>query len=475
MNKETRIKKIQEIMEREEDSSWKQEIPWEDELQRKSVYKIPLNLLVYNKYNGRILSRTKSLENQKNIIDAETDEGKLIIEKFLWNSKPKRNETTKKSLAKHGQEKVGIITKDGIIIDGNRRAMLLNKIEHIDTFKTVVLPVTLEENPDEIEKFETKYQLGEDRKLDYNPIEIYLKIQNLYKHLSGKSQFSPDDVHKPSIKKIYEWVGDYKNINSEKDIEYTLSVIDTMDDYLDYLEYNGIYVALDEREEQFRGLTLWLDNLYGENSKKAFDNYKDNNVDELKALCFDLIRIKFKNEKFRYIAQGRKQNHFFGNKSIWSSVQSKHLSITQSYEDDEPPIDYDSGNLEVHLNSRDADYKTAIGNSIAENIDNHYQQLRNVQERDQPEKLLKKSIDSFKSINKKHKAFANPDVLDLLEKLGDEVFSSLADKSPSRLLSHIVKLLESIDVDEIPEAEVDDVLEKTKRIQQLGYRINKKL
>jgi hypothetical protein len=70
MNKEVRIKKIQEIIDRDSSNPFgKQEIPWEDDLTTMNVYKIPLNLLVYNKYNGRILSRTKSLEKQNHTIE----------------------------------------------------------------------------------------------------------------------------------------------------------------------------------------------------------------------------------------------------------------------------------------------------------------------------------------------------------------------------------------------------------------------
>ena len=56
MNKQTRINKIQEIIERNKvDPFGRLEIQWEDELVRMNVYKIPLDYLVYNKYNGRIL------------------------------------------------------------------------------------------------------------------------------------------------------------------------------------------------------------------------------------------------------------------------------------------------------------------------------------------------------------------------------------------------------------------------------------
>jgi hypothetical protein len=50
MNRETRIKKIQEIIDRDKTSPFAiQEIPWEDDLKPMNVYKIPLEYLVYNK------------------------------------------------------------------------------------------------------------------------------------------------------------------------------------------------------------------------------------------------------------------------------------------------------------------------------------------------------------------------------------------------------------------------------------------
>ena len=135
MNKETRIKKIQEIISRDEKAPFgKMEIPWNDKLEPKNVYLIPLEYLVYNKYNGRILSRTQSLEKQNYSIDVETDEGKKKIEELFWNSNESRNKTTQISINDYGQQKVGIITKDGIIIDGNRRVLLLQSWKKIRLF-----------------------------------------------------------------------------------------------------------------------------------------------------------------------------------------------------------------------------------------------------------------------------------------------------------------------------------------------------
>src|ERR1700689_923070 len=116
MNKETRIKKISEIIELNKANPYgTQDIPWEDVLKPMDVYKIPLESLIYNKHNARILSRPKSLESQAQQIDAQTETGQLLVERLLTESNPSRNKQTLESITKLGQEKVGIITKDGII------------------------------------------------------------------------------------------------------------------------------------------------------------------------------------------------------------------------------------------------------------------------------------------------------------------------------------------------------------------------
>ena len=51
----------------------------------------------------------------------------------------------------------------------------------------------------------------------------------------------------------------------------------------------------------------------------------------------------------------------------------------------------------------------------------------------------------------------------------------LPQKSPLRMLAHIVSLLEEFDVTKIPENEISEIKEQTKKIQKLGYEINKQL
>jgi hypothetical protein len=56
-----------------------------------------------------------------------------------------------------------------MVIDGNRRAMLLRRLTPNQYFEGVILPDAYYENEKEKEivRLETEYQIGEDSKLDY--------------------------------------------------------------------------------------------------------------------------------------------------------------------------------------------------------------------------------------------------------------------------------------------------------------------
>jgi hypothetical protein len=464
MNKETRIKKISEIVDRGNPYG-KQDIPWEDELAPKDVFKIPLEYLVYNKYNGRILSRTKSLESQGQEIDVETDAGRQLVEKLLMESNPGRNKQTLDSITSLGQEKVGIITKDGIIIDGNRRAMLLKKSGKYDYFKTVVLPVTLEENPTEIEKLETIYQMGEDEKLGYNAIEKYLKAKGL-----RQRNISEDDIAK--------WMGETKGT-----IQEYLAVMETMDDYLDYLGYNGVYTQLDGREDLFIFLTKWLKTFYGEESVKAFDGYKNDDVDDLKLIAYDYIRAvrwaQYEGKEFRIIADGLKENHFFGDRAIWKSFRDFHFARIQAVKDSEERIDLQSENLKAYLDDRDKRFFEKTKNDqgmsfLDENLDTHRQQLRNKKYAGEPMKLVNDAAGALDAIDQRHKAASAPEVLDKISKINEKTFDILRDRAPDRLLARIIEMLKSIEF-KSKQKEEEQLLAHIKEVESIAYRLEKEL
>lgn len=474
MNKETRIQKISEITARE--AYGRQDILWHGSLKSMDVYEIPLEYLVYNKYNGRILSRTKTLEKQGREINPETEEGKKILEDLLWQSKESRNDITKKDITAKGQLKIGIVTKDGIVIDGNRRLMLLNKIKpKYSHFKAVVLPVALEDDPIEVEKLETTYQMGEDEKLGYNPIEKYLKVKQIYK------QLSPPCSHDDAIKQIADWMGEERSVIVE-----WLDVVKIIDDYLEYLNYDGIYAMADTpndgKEDLFLFIRKWLSTFSEKESNKGFDGYRQLDVDELKQICFDYVRAKigkpsYDGKIFRYIADGQKKNHFFGDRKIWKSFSEDHFSVVETAIEkinNEYPIDFASENIEASLSNRDSKFRDEVLDALIKNIEEHQTDLGYAKAADRPLELVKSAQKAIDSIDQNHKAFSAPEVVSQLEALIERLTNMLERKSPEQTLSLVADLLNKVDLNR-RSADKEALHSKIKEISRLAYQMEKEI
>ncbi len=277
------------------------------ETRTEEVYRIPLDFLIYNKYNGRIGSEVLSFERQNGNLDAEKEHDKELIERFLYESKKDRNQTTMTNLLINGQQRYGIVTADGIIVDGNRRAMLLNRlfykheelgysfaqVERCQYFLAIILPDDATEK--DIQQLETIYQMGEDDKLDYNPIEKYLKCKEL-KRLG----FSDQDI---------------AGFMSEEpgQIRKWLEILQLMEAYLDEYEYNGIYTRLEKTEGQFVDLQGYIDSYKkcGSNVQKVDWSFTDSDISDLKTVCFDYIRARYEGKEFRDIAKTGKDGSIF--------------------------------------------------------------------------------------------------------------------------------------------------------------------
>ena len=94
------------------------------------VKQINLSDLRFNTMNGRIIMDASALRSslQESRLDVNNIGTQEEIFNALWDSDVSSNKKTLKSLKESGQREVGVITKDGVIIDGNRRASLLMRI-----------------------------------------------------------------------------------------------------------------------------------------------------------------------------------------------------------------------------------------------------------------------------------------------------------------------------------------------------------
>jgi hypothetical protein len=397
MNSENRATKLQHIIDTQT-AEYQDNIQWRGQMRLMDVHTIPLDYLIYNKYNGRILSRTRSFENQGNIINPETQDGKALIEKLLWDSKPDRNTKTMADLAKYGQKKVGIVTKDGVIVDGNRRAMLLGK-NRATHFKAVILDVRLADDTKEIERLETMYQMGEDEKVDYNPIEKYLKIDTM--HEKGFSEEEIADCMGISLTQVSE----------------NLAIFKLMEEYLSYLGYGGMYTQLDEREDQFINLNKWLKKYVGGSSNSGFDGYDDTDVDDLRVIAFDYIRYRWEGKDFRKIAEGNQGSHFFGNKEVWTAFKERHFSKIDPVTESEPEIDMASSNLPQSLKARDSEWKKKVDGSMKENWNKSSIELDSVRDANTPSALLDRALSALKKVDPGNEHFEGEEILEKVKEI----------------------------------------------------------
>ena len=366
-----------------------------------NAYAIPLEYLVYNPYNGRIGSVVKSYERQKHTLDPEDADDKAIIEKFLWESKPDANKKTKERLLKEHQQKHGIVTADGIIIDGNRRASLLSNImadtnipynekSHCRYFIAIILPEDADKK--EILALETTYQMGEDAKVDYNPIEKYLKCKDL-----KDEGFTDDDIAGMMDSKPGE-------------IRTMLSALRLMDDYLDEYGYSGMYTQLDKNEDSFLKLDSALKKYKaGVPSMWAYD--PDADVADLKLIAFDYIRASFEQTLFRNIITApttkKPASSFFAKQEVWEQFRDNHFAVTDEIEEDsvEDIMATNPPDLGRALKARDKKWKQKVEDKFEENYVQSHDKLNNHANAAKPLQQLIKACQALEVVDVEQPGF----------------------------------------------------------------------
>ncbi|MEC4620135.1 hypothetical protein VST04_18710 [Bacillus paranthracis] len=384
-----------------------------------NVYQIPLEYLVYNPYNGRIGTKVKTFEVTSHKLNSENQNDISIIEQFLWDSKPDRNKKTLKSLLKIGQQEYGIVTKNGFIIDGNRRASLLNKINNnkekyskdydvrpCSYFNAIILDDNAGQK--EILQLETMYQMGREEKLDYNATEKYLKCQQL------------KDVGY-TLEEIANMMGE----DNSKNIQKYLDILGLMEQYLDYYGYSNMYAMLDKREGQFVDLNNY-EKAYRNRSGNAKTNWnpQDDDISEMLQISFDYIRAQYEGKEFRNIAKNGKSTvpqSFFASEKLWQEFRDKHFENVEAVEEDPIEVFLSRANNDEEiidsLTERDEEWTKKVIKPIKQNLKYSKSKLDNIQEADRPLTLLERAKNALLEIDTNQDTLYSEDVLSTIKEI----------------------------------------------------------
>ena len=362
------------------------------------IVEIPMEFLVLNVENGRIASLVKSFEKEHGPLNPEKESDAETLSQFLYEAHDAQNKRTKEDLAKNGQLEAGIITSDGIIVDGNRRFSLMWAIAHdpksspdekarCSVFRTVVLPEDADTK--EILRLETSFQMGADEKVGYNAIEKYLHAYDM------KEQGF-------SVKEIAEYMG----YDKTSEVDELLEVKTLIDEYLDWCDCSGIYTRL---PRGFEDDLLKLNGACKKIRKGSISWIPPVELEEvendLKCMSYDYIRLNMKSEDgfdFRAIAS-TSNNNFLGDENIWRQIVQDWSKTTGSVE--EEPIDdvlnrsQSTTDTKRLLEERDNKWRKQVKDGLKEAFSTANNVIENKKEKDKPAQLIKKAASALREVD----------------------------------------------------------------------------
>lgn len=190
------------------------------------VYRVRLDKMFYNDQNDRIatwISQYKNEHGEDAFGALSREDYNRIIEQFVVQSNEAAIEKTQMNIALVHQREPGVILTDGRIIDGNRRFTCLRRLACKDAefnwFETVILDTSIETDKKRIKMLELAIQHGEEKKVDYNPID---RLVGVYQDIIETELLTIEEYAFSTNETVYE---------VKKRIEYAVLLAE----FLDYI------------------------------------------------------------------------------------------------------------------------------------------------------------------------------------------------------------------------------------------------
>jgi len=282
------------------------------------IYRFQLDDLAYNKANGRIKAEVLEKEAELGrILNQFDDIDKKTIREILLSIRRDENDKIKEDLRKNTQIFPGIITVDGVVINGNRRKALLEELfEETNDEKYRYLDVHI--LPSDITKselwlIEAGIQLSAPQQLDYSPVNHLLKLREGVNSGLNVPQMAS---------RIYGV--------SQEQLAGDLKRLDLIDEYLgDFLGKEGKYYLVKNLNEHFINLCKildWVERPRG-GVRRDWTPTKDD-INELKLVGFYYIRMHMPHLRIRELRD------IFATNSAWQEAR-RALNVDPNLTSDE--------------------------------------------------------------------------------------------------------------------------------------------
>ncbi|MBZ5647161.1 MAG: hypothetical protein LAN37_08075 [Acidobacteriia bacterium] len=209
------------------------------------VYRIPIKYLIFNIRNGRFAAELLAKEDQLNRkLDAANPQDAKVIQNILLEISPNETEALMADLKRNGQLDPGVITRDGAVINANRRMAILMALYEeeqdpaFEYLRVARLPKDVDEK--DIWRIEAGLQFAKEFRLDYSPINELLKLKE------GRE----NGLTTAEISRIL--LGRFTSVR----VEEKLAILKLIESYLDFIgKPEQYHIVQDERSvEKFNSL-----------------------------------------------------------------------------------------------------------------------------------------------------------------------------------------------------------------------------
>lgn len=343
--------------------------------ERLNVYRVPIKYLIYNIRNGRFAAEllAKEAELKRKLDSADPGDAK-IIQKLLLELDPSETDALRRDLRKNGQLDPGIITRDGAVINANRRMAILSALyqeEHDPGFsflRVARLPKDVDER--DLWRIEAGLQFAKEFRLPYGPVNELLKLRE-----GSNSGIDSKEISQTLLGRF-----------SPAKVDEKLAILKLIESYLTFIGKPGQYhIVQDERDvEKFNSLQA---NVVAPLKKKK--KIKDSEIAKLLIFAFLLI-------------QHTELSHW--DIRLLSKIATEPTASAELFKtyDEKKPLALSKDSLEENF---------ATAKEIVAAQDDH----------NRPKKLLRKALSALQGVSSSNPKLSDAELKALLNALKKEV------------------------------------------------------
>ncbi len=336
------------------------------------VYKVALDELFYNDQNDRIatwISKYKSENGGKAPCTDNREEYNQLIEGFIVDSNPDAIKRTQANIELVDQREPGVILNDGRIIDGNRRFTCLRRLNkknpEFKYFETVILDEDIEKSAKKIKILELSIQHGEEKKVDYNPID---KLVGIYQDLIETKLLTPEEYRASSNMEAAE-------------LKSQMEIATLMVEFLNFINAAGKYYVA--RDLQIYGP---LDEVNKLLRKCSSTDEKET----LKKICFGNIVMQPVGDMTRYI---RNIKSIIGSSQYESYVEDQ-VGLAELVNSSLLKAEVSTDRIKEYIKSN-----ANIADEMKESMNLHLFNIKKGETKSRPGQLLDKAISFIDDID----------------------------------------------------------------------------